>query len=231
MNRGPLLFLGVFGTMAVSFWGLVLRPYLQIGRQEAALIEATGEFYPAGRSGLAVQGAEVYRSLGCVECHTQQVRPRGFGSDFEWGWGIRRTVARDYLRDSPVLLGSQRMGPDLANIGSRQTNSIFHLVHLYDPTKTAPGSMMPRYPFLFEKRAIVAGRERSRESLPLDDASNFEILPRPEAIALTEYLLSLKSEIGLFEAPLPKKATNAPPAEASTNRVAAMISPGFAFSQ
>ena len=34
------------------------------------------------------------------------------GPDIERGWGMRRTVAEDFLSDSPVMLGSQRVGPD-----------------------------------------------------------------------------------------------------------------------
>jgi hypothetical protein len=37
-----------------------------------------------------------------------------FGADLARGWGRRRTVARDYLRDQPVMLGTVRFGPDLA---------------------------------------------------------------------------------------------------------------------
>jgi len=77
MNNGPLLFLGILATMASSFWALLLAPQMQIGDQQPVPIEATGDLYPAGRSGLAQQGAEVYRSLGCVECHTQQTRQTG----------------------------------------------------------------------------------------------------------------------------------------------------------
>jgi cytochrome c oxidase cbb3-type subunit 2 len=158
MNSGPLLFLGIFATLASSFWGLLLLPQLQIGRQEPVKLEANDALYPANRPGQARQGAEVYRSLGCVECHSQQVRPKGFGSDFERGWGERRTVAQDYLYDQPVLLGSLRLGPDLANIGARQTNAIWHLTHLYRPKSTSPGSMMPPYAFLFEKRKLPSAQ-------------------------------------------------------------------------
>ena len=41
------------------------------------------------------------------------------GPDVERGWGARRSVARDFVNDSPVLLGSLRVGPDLASIGTR----------------------------------------------------------------------------------------------------------------
>ena len=81
MNNGPLLFLGVLITLASSFWGLVLAPQIQFGRQQPRLIEATGEYYPSPRPGLAERGAEVYRSLGCVECHSQQVRQDNYTFD------------------------------------------------------------------------------------------------------------------------------------------------------
>jgi len=77
VNNGPLLFLGIFASVATSFWMLLFAPQVQIGRQQASVIELTGERYPAVRSGAASQGAEVYRSLGCVECHSQQVRQTG----------------------------------------------------------------------------------------------------------------------------------------------------------
>jgi cytochrome c oxidase cbb3-type subunit 2 len=210
MNSGPLLFLGIFATLASSFWGLLLLPQLQIGRQDPVKLEATDALYPANRPGQARQGAEVYRSLGCVECHSQQVRPKWFGSDFERGWGERRTVAQDYLYDQPVLLGSLRLGPDLANIGARQTNAIWHLTHLYQPKSTSPGSMMPPYAFLFEKRKLRWGEARSLDALALTDAPNGEeIVPRPEAEALAAYLLSLHADVPLFEAPMPLTKTNA----------------------
>ena len=41
------------------------------------------------------------------------------GPDLARGWGKRRTVAEDFLFDSPVMPGSQRVGPDLANVGTR----------------------------------------------------------------------------------------------------------------
>ena len=39
------------------------------------------------------------------------------GPDLARGWGKRRTVAEDFLFDSPVMPGSQRVGPDLADVG------------------------------------------------------------------------------------------------------------------
>jgi len=196
VNVGPLLFLGILLSTALSFWGLVIGPTFQIGRQEIT------NAYPAIRVGAAQRGAEVYRSLGCVECHTQQVRPRGYGTDIERGWGIRRTVAQDHLYDRPALVGNLRIGPDLANIGARQPDARWHFDHLYDPRKVVPGSMMPPYRFLFEVR-------------------EGKVIPTDDAEALVAYLLSLQSQAPVFEAPLPAPATNAVPEGVDTNAPAA----------
>ncbi|MEW6160006.1 MAG: cytochrome-c oxidase, partial [Verrucomicrobiota bacterium] len=68
MKSGPLLFLGVFATLAVSWTSMVLAPQLQIGRMGPKPM-ATGALYPAARPGLAEQGREVYRQNGCAYCH------------------------------------------------------------------------------------------------------------------------------------------------------------------
>ena len=216
MNNGPLLFLGIFATLASSFWGLLLAPQVKIGRQE--VLNTNGMIYPAP-PGVAKQGEQVYRSLGCAECHTRQVRPRAYGTDFERGWGKRRTVAQDYLYDYPVMLGNIRIGPDLANIGLRQTNELWHLVHLYKPRYLSPGSMMPPYEFLFEERKLKAGEKPLPEALPLEGLRpGYQIIPSEGAHLLVAYLLGQQAEAPLFEAPLPKAATNAAPAQtAATN--------------
>jgi len=201
MNYGPLIFLGVFLTVASSWCGLVLIPQLQFGRQEPVRIEETGELYPQARSGLAQQGREVYRANGCIYCHSQQVRPAGFGADEARNWGPRRTVARDYLFDKPVMLGTMRTGPDLSNIGLRQTSVAWHYSHLYNPQSTSKGSIMPPFPFLFEKRKIGARPSPEALKLPpeLAPPSGYEVVPRSEGRMLVQYLLSLKAN-----APLPE---------------------------
>ena len=210
MNAGPLIFLGVLLSTALSFWGLVIGPSFQLGRQE--LVDAGTGRYPTGRTGAAQRGADVYRSLGCVECHTQQVRHRGYGSDIERGWGVRRTVAQDYLRDEPAFIGSVRIGPDLANIAARRPDARWHYEHLYNPQRVVPSSMMPPYKFLFEKRKVTG---TPPEGAIVEDG--YEIVPTDDADALVAYLLSLQSQVSLLEAPLPQPATNAIPDDAGTN--------------
>jgi len=145
------------------------------------------------------------------------VRVAPVGPDIERKWGTRLSVAQDYLRDYPVLIGNQRLGPDLASVGARLPDANWHLRHLYDPRLTVPGSMMPRYHYLFEKRVLQPGEQPSPDALRLDDdtKSSLEVVPKPEAHALVSYLLSLRVETPLFEAPAPKlkpvePATNAP---------------------
>jgi cytochrome c oxidase cbb3-type subunit II len=221
MNSTPLLFLGILVGLAASWWGVVVAPRLQIGSAPTVVTQENGQHYPPTRPGLAQQGAEIYRSLGCNTCHSQVVRPAGFGHDILRGWGPRRTVAQDYLRDHPVMLGSVRVGPDLANIAARMgagdTNAqpamvAYHLKHLYHPRTVVEGSVMPAYPFLFEKRRIVDAP--SSDALKLEGEyapeAGYEVVPTEDARALVAYLLSLKSSLSLPEAPVIPPPTNAP---------------------
>jgi cytochrome c oxidase cbb3-type subunit II len=235
VNRGPFIFLGILATMALSFWGLIFIPQMQIGQQEQTVSIDTGELYPAARSGLAKRGAEVYRAEGCVECHTQQVRDRSVGTDFERGWGPRFTVAQDYLGDYPVMLGLQRVGPDLANVAVTKPDANWHLRHLYDSKALVRGSMMPPYRYLFEKRRLTSGQKPSDRALKVDKVSEgYEIVPTEDADALVAYLLSLRSTAEFWEAPIPRppgavpaSSTNAAPGAATntTNAAAAPANP------
>jgi cbb3-type cytochrome oxidase cytochrome c subunit len=153
------------------------------------------------------------------------------GPDISRGWGLRRTVAQDYLFDYPVQVGLQRIGPDLSNVGLRLPDARWHLLHLYNPQFLVKGSTMPAYRFLFEERKLKRGQQPSSDAIPLTAAGVFfdlsketgpidrEIVPKPEAKALVAYLLSLRADAPLFEAPLTSatpggtpSGTNAPAA-------------------
>jgi cytochrome c oxidase cbb3-type subunit 2 len=205
--------------MVTSWWGLIVAPKLQLDSGSAVAAKDPTLHYPAWRPGMARQGAEIYRSEGCYTCHSQLVRPAGFGYDTALGWGPRRTVARDYLKDDPVMLGTVRVGPDLANIGLRMgagdTNAepvmvAYHLKHLYHPRSVVEKSVMPAYPYLFETRPIQ-GRP-SPDALRLEGKyappEGYEVVPKPEAYALVAYLLSLRADVSLPEAPVILPATD-----------------------
>ncbi len=208
-SRGFRLFLVASVTLGSSWYAFLVAPFQQVGHEQPSVAEATGEIYPTAPPGQVKRGEEVYRSNGCVYCHTQQVR--GTGGDIP-RWGQRRTVARDYLYQSPVQLGSQRKGPDLSNVGARRTSEAWHLRHLYAPEWMVEGSTMPPYRYLFEIRKVVG--DGSPDALNLtalglkeqvSPNGRYELVPTEDAKALVDYLLHLKAEVPLFEAPLPKK--------------------------
>jgi cbb3-type cytochrome oxidase cytochrome c subunit len=152
------------------------------------------------------------------------------GPDIARGWGKRRTVAEDFLYDYPVMLGSERIGPDLANIAMRQPDPNWHLLHLYAPQVNVPGSTMPPFRFLFEKRKIEHGPSPDALALPTDLAppAGYEIVPKLQAKALVAYLASLRADAPLFVAPLSVAAppeTNAPAGDMNSTNSPATNAP------
>ncbi|HRG56495.1 MAG TPA: cbb3-type cytochrome c oxidase subunit II [Lacunisphaera sp.] len=201
MKNGLTLFLGAFVTLALSWGGLLLTAQRQIGSLSQFKDAADEQLYPQPLSGLADQGRLVYQDLGCVPCHTQQVRQEGFGSDLARKWGERGSYARDYIRDQSVLIGQNRLGPDLRNVGSRLGDAkpaeyaewFYRL--LYAPQSVAKGTNMPAHPFLFDVHP-VAGRQPSAHALALPSkfapGPGLEVVPTSRAVALVAYLQSLK---------------------------------------
>ena len=119
---------------------------------------------------------------------------------------------RSYLYDYPVQLGSLRIGPDLANYGVRGgvVPAALVMKHLYAPQSTMPKSMMPPYRYLFNKRKLAEGEKPMAGALPPDTEPGYEITPRPDGEALVAFLMSLKADASLAEAPAP-----APPVKAA----------------
>ena len=149
------------------------------------------------------------------------------GPDIARGWGKRRSVAEDFLYDYPVMLGEQRIGPDLADVGARKPDVNWHLRHLFAPQAEVKNSLMPPYRFLFATRKIERGLSPDALSLPsdLEPRAGYEVVPTRDAKALAAYLMSLRADEPLFNAPLtvptaPPAATNAPAGTNATNVIA-----------
>ena len=204
MRLSPLM-TGVFFSFAASWLGVVAYAYVACGRLEPVADPNTGDPLPPPLSGLAAAGQRVYAANGCVTCHTQQVRPPSVSMDVEKKIGARATVPRDYVRTSPAFLGTLRIGPDLANAGLRSSDPNWFHRHLFEPSTVTPGSNMPSYRYLYITRAISgeAGHDAVPELTgPHAPQPGFEVIPGPEARALVAYLLSLKRDYPLPEAPL-----------------------------
>ncbi|BDU78705.1 cbb3-type cytochrome c oxidase subunit II [Mesoterricola sediminis] len=90
-----------------------------------------------------LRGREIYKREGCWYCHSMVSRPQ------DWDHG-RRSRSSDYFYDAYHLLGSERSGPDLANIGGKFPDQ-YHMLHHKNPRYVKPGSIMPRYDYLPEQ--------------------------------------------------------------------------------
>jgi cytochrome c oxidase cbb3-type subunit 2 len=196
MKNGLTLFLGVFATLAISWAGLLLAAHRQIGGLSQFKDPVEETLNPQPRSGLADQGRLVYQDLGCVTCHTQQVRHGETSADIKRSWGERSSYARDYIRDQTALIGQSRLGPDLRNIGARAYADAEYLhTILYAPSAVAPGTNMPAHAFLYEVRPL-AGNQSSYKAIKLPGkyapGAGWEVVPTHRAEALVAYLQSLK---------------------------------------
>lgn len=203
MKKQTGLFLGVFLLFGVSWLAFAAYPYITFAGLQRNKDEATGALAPPGNPGTADQGARVYAANGCFYCHSQYVRDKNAGSDIDRKWGKRRTVARDYMFDRQVFLGTSRLGADLTNVGERQTDPQWFYRLLYNPPAVTPESAMPAYRWLFETREIQGQPSVDAVKLEGKDAPRpgYEVVPTPEGKALVDYLLSLKKNYPLPEAP------------------------------
>jgi cytochrome c oxidase cbb3-type subunit 2 len=193
----------IFLTLAFAWLAFVVGAKNQYGDLEptAESLEEDGsipidaELYPKSMPGIAQQGAKDYLSLGCVTCHTQQVRSEESGFDVERGWGKRPSVPRDYILQNEVLLGHNRVGPDLANIGLREYSTEWLHQHLFMPQTLVDGSICQPSPFLYEvSDELSEGYIESKS----DDKTIF-IKPSFRANRLVAYLESLKQDYELPE--------------------------------
>jgi cytochrome c oxidase cbb3-type subunit 2 len=163
---------------------------------------------------LEAEGRDVYVANGCSYCHTQQVRP--LAQDKVFG---RPSAPGDFAYQTPELLGSERTGPDLSNVGARQPSAVWQYIHLYNPRAVVPDSIMPSFDWMFD---VVDKAPAGVSPVPLPKAyapAHGIVVPKHEAQALLAYLLSLK------QSPLPSMSETAhdatPPSAASEKAPAA----------
>jgi cytochrome c oxidase cbb3-type subunit II len=172
----------VFG--ALSFL-VALRPAIELDASTPLSLRA--------QSTAVARGRALYLAEGCGYCHSQLVRP--IFVDAAYG---RPSDPTDYADAAPPLVGTERTGPDLANVGIRQPSVMWNLLHLFNPRSMVPDSVMPGFPWYFEivDRAqaptgpnayvLVLGEP----FLPPGKVA----LPNREALDLVAYLETLKQE-------------------------------------
>lgn len=191
LTRPFLIFLGAFAALSMSYTALAILPTLQL----ATIEPSPGRIAYTDQQ---ARGREVYLREGCLYCHSQQVRPEGFGADIARGWGPRGSLPGDYVYDRPHLLGTMRTGPDLHDIATRQPSRDWQLAHLYQPRSVSPGSVMPAYPYLFDVRPaddVLASEVTVPLSPDYAPDSGYVVVAAEDALALYAYLMTLNLEL------------------------------------
>lgn len=100
---------------------------------------------------LEVIGRDIYVREGCYLCHSQTVRPMPH-EVLRYG---KASEAAEFVYDYPFQWGSKRTGPDLARVGGKYSN-LWHFRHFAKPQEVTAGSIMPRYPWLFDRKLDYA---------------------------------------------------------------------------
>src|SRR6185312_10679484 len=161
---------------------------------------------------LQAEGRSVYAANGCGYCHTQQVRP--LRQDKVFG---RPSAPGDFTYQTPELLGSERTGPDLTDVGTRRGSDVWQYMHLYNPRSVVPESIMPSFSWMFR---VVDRAPPGVNPVPIPAGfapAYGVVIPTHKTQALVAYLLSLK------QPPLggPESAGGKGSATASTGEAAA----------
>lgn len=184
----------LFGTAALLFIGLTIIVAIMPALSNEKINTVLPGYGPLSDD--AARGRLLFIANGCVACHTQQVR----NVDMDKVWGARPSIAADYApihrtdlwRNTTTLMGTERTGPDLTNIGTRQPSVDWHLTHLYNPRILVKQSIMPAYTWLF-----VTKKKTDKGDIVVNVPGGFleqqgKVVATKEARQLVAYLLSLK---------------------------------------
>ena len=145
LERKPVLFT-VLTLVAILIGGVIEFVPTFLIKSNVPTIAAVKPYTP-----LELHGRDIYIREGCNTCHTQMIRPfrsevlRYDPNDMEY------SKAGEFVYDHPFLWGSKRTGPDLHRVGKKYGDS-WHYNHMYDPQSMSPGSIMPKYPWLFTQQ-------------------------------------------------------------------------------
>ncbi|MBW6390883.1 cytochrome-c oxidase, cbb3-type subunit II [Billgrantia antri] len=182
--------LAVLILVVISFGGLAEIVPLFFQKQTTEPVDGLRPL-----SALELEGRDIYRREGCVGCHSQMVRP--FRAETE-RYG-HYSVAGESVYEHNFLWGSKRTGPDLARVGGRYSDD-WHRAHMYNPRDVVPESIMPAYPWLFERTLDGEDTPRKMEVLrslgvPYTDEqianATREVRGEQEITALVAYLQQL----------------------------------------
>ncbi|MFN0289775.1 cytochrome-c oxidase, cbb3-type subunit I [Pedobacter helvus] len=166
LERKPMKFM-VLSMIVILIGGMVeMMPTFTI-ESNVPTIASVKPYTP-----LELEGRDLYIKEGCVNCHSQTIRP--FRSETE-RYG-EYSKAGEFVYDHPFLWGSKRTGPDLHRIGGKYSNA-WHYNHMLDPTSMSPGSIMPPYPWLITQKldtSMTEAKIRAMQTLGVPYRENFD---------------------------------------------------------
>jgi cytochrome c oxidase cbb3-type subunit I/II len=175
IERKPI-FLLTLSLIVVAIGGVLELVPTFLVKENVPTIASVKPYTP-----LELQGRDLYIREGCYNCHSQMIRP--------FRYEVTRygeySKAGEFVYDHPFQWGSKRTGPDLARIGGKYGDA-WHFNHMLEPTSMAPGSIMPSYPDMFEKKIDIASTiskihamrklgvpyEKNYEAQAVDDLKN-----------------------------------------------------------
>ncbi len=170
LERKPMKFM-VLSMIVILIGGMVeMMPTFTI-ESNVPTIASVKPYTP-----LELEGRDLYIKEGCVNCHSQTIRP--FRSETE-RYG-EYSKAGEFVYDHPFLWGSKRTGPDLHRIGGKYSNA-WHYNHMLDPTSMSPGSIMPPYPWLITQKldtSMTEAKIRAMQTLGVPYRENFDAVAK-----------------------------------------------------
>jgi cytochrome c oxidase cbb3-type subunit 2 len=141
---------------------------------------------------LQLAGRDIYQREGCMNCHTQTVRPLK-ADVLRYG---DYSKAGEFYYDRPHLWGSKRTGPDLARLGGKYPDD-WHYQHMANPQAFYEKSNMPKYDFLAKNKIninqTVAGMKALGFPYTQDDIE--QLKTKTEMDAIVAYLQQLGTSV------------------------------------
>lgn len=134
-ERAPMLFtaLTILAVVVASLFEIL--PTFLI-KSNVPTIASVKPYTP-----LELAGRDIYIAEGCVNCHSQMIRPFRYETERFGDY----SKPGESVFEHPFLWGSRRIGPDLAREGGKYPD-LWHVRHFEDPRAVTAKSIMPAYP-------------------------------------------------------------------------------------
>ncbi len=180
----------VLTFLAVLIGGAVEYIPTALIRANVPTIAAVTPYTP-----LELEGRDLYIREGCVGCHSQMIRPMRAETERYGDY----SKPGEFVYDHPFLWGSKRTGPDLHRVGGKYPDS-WHFLHMKEPRSTSPGSIMPGYPWMYDRRlddSHIEGKIITLRRLGVPYPDGYETQARADMQAQAEEIAARLAGAGM----------------------------------